>query len=190
MTSVQDILNSRRTVYRFTERVVEKSNLEMAFKAASNAPCHKQTHPWNYYVLGLETRRKLLPTVISIAREKTSKDGGDGANKSVNRAVTKIMDVPALIAVTTKLSPQDSFREEEDYAATVCSLHNLVLSLWDMGIGSQWSTGSVTRHPSTYNALGIDGEKERVVGFLKAGYPESIPKIEKRSSSDIRKYLP
>ena len=190
MTSVQDNLNGRRTVYRFTERVVEKSNLEMAFKAASNAPCHKQTHPWNYYVLGLETRRKLLPTVISMAREKTSKDGGDGANKSVNRAVTKIMDVPALIAVTTKLSPQDSFREEEDYAATVCSLHNLVLSLWDMGIGSQWSTGSVTRHPSTYNSLGIDGEKERVVGFLKAGYPESIPKIEKRSSFDIRKYLP
>jgi len=69
-------------------------------------------------------------------------------------------------------------------------LHNLVLSLWDMGIGSQWSTGSVTRHPSTYSVLGIDGEKERVVGFLKAGYPESIPKIEKKSSSDIRKYLP
>ncbi len=190
MTSVQDILNSRRTVYRFTERVVEKANLEIAFEAASNAPCHKQTHPWNYYVLGIETRRKLLPMVISLAKEKARKAGDDGANLSVNRAVSKIMDTPTLIAVTTKLSPKDSFREEEDYAATVCSLHNLVLSLWDMGIGSQWSTGSVTRHPSTYSVLGIDGEKERVVGFLKAGYPESIPKIEKKSSSDIRKYLP
>ena len=190
MTSVQDILNSRRTVYRFTERVVEESSLEMAFKAASNAPCHKQTHPWNYYVLGLETRMELVPTVISMAKEKASKTSGDESDQSVNRAVSKIMDIPTLIAVTTKLSPQDSFREEEDYAATVCSLHNLVLSLWDMGIGSQWSTGSVTRHPSTYSVLGIDGEKERVVGFLKAGYPESIPKIEKKSSSDIRKYLP
>ena len=190
MTSVQDILNSRRTVYRFTERVVEESKLEVAFEAASNAPCHKQTHPWNYYVLGLETRRKLLPTVISMAKEKAIKVGGEGANQSVNGAVSKIMDIPALIAVTTKLSPQDSFREEEDYAATVCSLHNLVLSLWGMGIGSQWSTGSLTRHPSTYSVLGIDGERERVVGFLKAGYPESIPKIEKKSSSDIRKYLP
>jgi nitroreductase len=190
MTSVQDILNSRRTVYRFTERVVEESNLEIAFEAASNAPCHKQTRPWNYYVLGLETRRKLLPTVISMAKEKASKAGGDGANQSVNRAVSKIMDTPTIIAVTTKLSPKDSFREEEDYAATVCSLHNLVLSLWGMGIGSQWSTGSLTRHPSTYSVLGIDGERERVVGFLKAGYPESIPKIEKKSSSDIRKYLP
>ena len=190
MTSVQDNLNSRRTVYRFTERLVEKSSLEMAFEAASNAPCHKQTHPWNYYVLGLETRRKLLPTVISMAREKASKDGVDGADESVNRAVSKIMDTPTVIAVTTKLSPQDSFREEEDYAATVCSLHNLVLSLWDMGIGSQWSTGSVTRHPSTYNALEIDREKERIVGFLRAGYPESIPNIKKKGSFDIRKYLP
>ncbi len=190
MTSMQDILNSRRTVYRFTERAVEESSLEVAFEAASNAPCHKQTHPWNYYVLGLETRRGLLPTVISMAKEKAIKAGENGSEQSINRAVSKIMDIPALIAVTTKLSPQDSFREEEDYAATVCSLHNLVLSLWDMGIGSQWSTGSITRHPSTYNVLGIDEEKERVVGFLKAGYPESIPYIEKKSSSEIRKYLP
>lgn len=189
MTSVQDILNTRRTVYRFTERIVEESSLEIAFEAASNAPCHKRTHPWNYYVLGLETRRKLLPTVISLAKEKTG-TSGNGADQSINRAVSKIMDIPTLIAVTTKLSPQDSFREKEDYAATVCSLHNLVLSLWDMGIGSQWSTGSLTRHPSTYDVLGIEAGNERFVGFLKAGYPESIPKIEKKSSSDIRKYLP
>ena len=50
MATVQDTLNSRRTVYRFTDKVVERSDLEMAFEAASNAPCHKQTHPWNYYV--------------------------------------------------------------------------------------------------------------------------------------------
>tara|TARA_Y100000766_G_scaffold282986_1_gene297522 strand:+ start:834 stop:1406 length:573 start_codon:yes stop_codon:yes gene_type:complete len=190
MTSVQDILNSRRTVYKFTERIVEEASLEMAFEAASNAPCHKQTHPWNYYVLGLDTRRELLPTVISMAKEKASKANEEEANQSVNRAVSKIIDIPTLIAVTTKLSPQDPFREEEDYAATVCSLHNLVLSLWGMGIGSQWSTGSVTRHPSTYSVLGIDEGRERIVGFLKAGYPESIPKVDKKSSSDIRKYLP
>lgn len=190
MTSVQDVLNTRRTVYRFTKRSVEEAKLELAFEAASNAPCHKQTHPWNYYVLGIETRRKLLPTVISMAKEKASKANNEDVDQSIKRAVSKIIDIPVLIAVTTKLNPKDSFREEEDYAATVCSLHNLVLSLWDMGIGSQWSTGSITRHHSTYSVLEIDGERERVVGFLKAGYPKSIPNIEKRSPSDIRKYLP
>ena len=190
MAAVQDTLNSRRTVYRFTNKVVERSELEMAFEAASNAPCHKQTHPWNYYVLGKETRLKLLPTVISLAEEKSIKDRESEHGASIDRAVSKIIDVPILIAVTTKLSPADSFREEEDYAATVCSLHNLVLSLWDRGIGSQWSTGSITRHSSTYSILEIDEKMERVVGFLKIGYPESIPDKEKKRPSEIRKYLP
>jgi nitroreductase len=109
---------------------------------------------------------------------------------SVDRAISKIMDVPVIIAVTTKLSPEDSFREEEDYAATVCSLHNLVLSLWDMGIGSQWSTGSITRHPMTYTSLEINNEQERIVGFLKVGYPENIPEKQKKKVTEIRKILP
>ena len=190
MDTVQDTLNSRRTVYRFTDKVVERSDLEMAFEAASNAPCHKQTHPWNFYVLGEETRLKLLPTVISMAKQKITKGNGGESVTSVDRAVSKIIDAPILIAVTTKLSPEDSFREEEDYAATVCSLHNLVLSLWGEGIGSQWRTGSITRHSSTYSVLEIDEEMERIVGFLKAGYPESIPNKEKKSPNEIRKYLP
>lgn len=190
MDTVQDTLNSRRTVYRFTDKVVERSDLEMAFEAASNAPCHKQTHPWNFYVLGEETRLKLLPTVISMAKQKITKGNGGESVTSVDRAVSKIIDAPILIAVTTKLSPEDSFREEEDYAATVCSLHNLVLSLWGEGIGSQWSTGSITRHSSTYSVLEIDEEMERIVGFLKAGYPESIPNKDKKSPNEIRKYLP
>lgn len=190
MADVQDNLNGRRTIYSFTNRKVSVSDLEIAFKAASNAPCHKQTHPWKYYVLGEETRQKMLQTVISLARKKALEKGEKDSNSSEKKAVSKIIDVPEVIAVTTKLSPNDSFREQEDYAATVCSLHNLVLSLWDMGIGSQWSTGGITRHPSTYRVLEIESEKERIVGFLKVGYPRSVPVKNKKKVSEIRKYLP
>ena len=93
------------------------------------------------------------------------------------------MDVPVIIAVTTKLTPGDDFREEEDYATTVCSLHNLVLSLWSRGIG-QWSTGGITRHQSTYKNLGISETQERIIGFVKVGYPESIPGEKKVDECD------
>ena len=189
MSSFQDILNGRRTIYHFTNQEIKKADLEIAFEAASNAPCHKQTHPWNYYVLGEKTRESLLPTVVLLAEEKHSRKN-DFERKYVSRAVSKIIDVPVIIAVTTNLSPDDSFREEEDYAATVCSIHNLVLSLWDSGIGSQWSTGGITRHKSTYEILGINRQQERIVGFLKIGYPKDIPTKEKKKVSDIRKYLP
>ena len=190
MSIVQNLLNSRRSIYHFTEQKVKSSDLEIAFEAASNAPCHKQTHPWNYYVLGDETRKKILPAVISLSKNKAKNNKDEENISSVNRAISKIMDVPVIIAVTTKLSPEDSFREEEDYAATVCSLHNLVLSLWDMGIGSQWSTGSITRHPLTYTVLEINNELEKIVGFLKVGYPRNIPEKQKKKVSEIRKFLP
>ena len=76
-------------------------------------------------------------------------NGIEDFERAQKRAVSKIIDPPILIAVTSKLSPDDSFREEEDYAASVCALHNAVLYLWDMGVGSQWSTGAITRHKKT-----------------------------------------
>ena len=190
MSTIQNLLNSRRSIYHFTDQEVELSDLDKAFEAASNAPCHKQTHPWNFYVLGEETRKELLPTVIKLAENKAVKNNEEDTISSVNRAVSKIMDVPVIIAISTKLTPDDLFREEEDYAATVCSLHNLVLSLWGMGIGSQWSTGSITRHTMTYTTLGVNKKLEKIVGFLKVGYPKNIPKKQKKKVSEIRRYLP
>ena len=58
------------------------------------------------------------------------------------------------------------------------------------GIGTQWSTGTITRADSTYEALGIPKERERIVGFLKVGYPEILPEKEKLDVESIRTYLP
>ena len=52
MSDVQNNLTSRRSIYRFKSQKIEKECLEIAFKAASKAPCHKDTHPWKFYVMG------------------------------------------------------------------------------------------------------------------------------------------
>ena len=190
MSRVQDIINSRRTIYRFSDQPVSESDLEIGFTAANNAPCHKHTFPWQFYVLGQETRDKLLDRVVELAYEKAEKKGDVDKDLAGRKAISKIRDVPVMIAVTSKLSPDDQFREQEDYAATVCSLHNLVLSLWDLGIGSQWSTGSITRDSSTYEHLEIDEQKERIIGFLKVGYPQMIPEKKTANSDKFKHYLP
>lgn len=183
---VQGNLISRRSVYRFTNDSVERSRLEAAFEAARHAPCHKHTHPWRFYVLGQQTRLALVSEVERLTLEKDPNAGPHVVEKARN----KVLSPPVLIAVASLLSQGDSFREEEDYAATVCALHNLVLSLWDQGIGAQWTTGAITRSPVVYGALGIPGEEQRVIGFIKAGYPAEVPKIKKRPLAEIRTYLP
>ncbi len=187
MGEVQKALTSRRTVYRYKRDEVPVHILESAFEAASNAPCHKNTHPWKFYVMGDEARESLIPEVEKLAREKC-RDGED-EDVGVSKAIGKIISPPLLICVTSARSPRDSFREEEDYAATACAIQNLVLSLWDNGVGSQWTTGAITRSDVAYAAIGASSDEERIVGFIKAGYPEKIPSITKKKVEEIRKYL-
>ena len=188
MGGVQEALTSRRTVYRYKREEVPDRILESAFEAASNAPCHKNTHPWKFYVMGEKTRESLIPEVEKLAKKKSI--DGEEAGAGISKAIEKIISPPLLICVTSARSPLDPFREEEDYAATACAIQNMTLSLWGNGVGSQWSTGSITRSDAAYAAIGVSREKERIVGFIKAGYPEKIPSITKKAVEDIRSYLP
>ena len=76
MPKFQDLLTSRRTIYRFRDKRVATETLELAFDAARNAPCHKNTHPWKFYVMGKEARQEIIPEVKRLAKNKVS-DGGD-----------------------------------------------------------------------------------------------------------------
>ena len=189
MGGVQEALTSRRTVYRYKREEVPDRILESAFEAARNAPCHKNTHPWKFYVMGEKTRESLIPEVEKLAKKK-SIDGEEEEGAGISKAIEKIISPPLLICVTSARSPQDPFREEEDYAATACAIQNMTLSLWGNGVGSQWSTGAITRSDAAYAAIGVSREEERIVGFIKAGYPEKIPSITKKAVEEIRAYLP
>jgi nitroreductase len=187
MSEIQRNMIERRTVYSFLSTEIPRSVLEDAFEAARHAPCHKHTHPWKFYVMGEKTRLKIIPTVERLARQKSKMDAVPPA--ILERARQKILTPPALIAVTSRLNGEDAFREEEDYAASVCALHNAVLSLWEHGIGCQWSTGGITRDSEVYSALNISPSDERIIGLLKAGYPESIPSVNKKPLDEMRLYL-
>jgi len=189
MSGFQDVLTSRRTIYRFSEKKVSPEALELAFDAARNAPCHKNTHPWKFYVMGDEARKEIIPEVKRLAKKKVPV--GENSEAGISKAVGKILSPPVLICVTSALSPQDSFREKEDYAATVCATHNLVLSLWGNGIGSQWSTGAITRSKEAYGVIGASPDEERIIGFIKVGYPSGgVPSKNKKGLEEIREYIP
>ena len=187
MSEVLRNIIERRTVYKFQSKEIPPEVLEEAFEAARHAPCHKHTPPWKFYALGPKTRAKILPAVERLAKEKANMPEIDDA--VLERARRKILSPPALIAVTSLRNVQDPFREEEDYAASVCALHNAVLALWNHGIGCQWSTGGLTRDSELYSALNINQNDERIIGLLKAGYPESIPSINKKGIEEMRFYL-
>ncbi len=134
------------------------------------APNHKLTWPWRFTVVGPETRSALLPIACRLKNAQ--------APNMVERIRAKLMNPGALIVVTQVLDGDD-FRIQEDYAATCCAIQNLMLAARAEGLGSKWSTGALTQHPDVCSTLGIDGEAERVVGFIWLGFPEKTPVIQR-----------
>ena len=189
MSNFQEILTTRRTAYSFEKKPISDSILQQALYAASQAPCHKHTNPWKFYIIGESTRKKLIPTIEKLADLKSARIGSSDLQKGRDKAIQKIIDAPLLIAITSKRNELDKFREKEDYAATVCALHNLVLSLWDNDVSSQWSTGSITRDEETYRIISIDSEQEEIIGFIKAGYSSAKSKVKKLKIEEISRFL-
>jgi nitroreductase len=184
-------LLSRRTVHKYEDRAVPEDALLRALEAARWAPNHKLTEPWRFCVVGEQTRARLGEVAARLGEKKAAGFPDDEKARQIERARSKIRDLPALLVISYTRSPDDAFRDREDYAAACCAVHNLQLSLWADGLGTQWSTGGVTRDDETYEILGVDREAEDIIGFLKVGYPKTVPQATRaRTSAELTRRLP
>jgi len=87
--------------------------------------------------------------------------------------------------VLTSRRSEDALLDREDYAACCCAAQNLMLHLWQRGVGVKWTSGGLTRHPRFYDLLGVDASKEVVVGFFWYGIPRIVPSQARKSVAEI-----
>ena len=174
-------IKGRRTHKQFDTRPIDKQVIQSILECAVLAPNHRLTEPWRFYVLTgnkknelAEQRRKAR---LAALEDPTSERGIETANQ----AYSFMADVPVVIAVTAQRSPDDLYREKEDYAAVSCAVQNMLLAAWDKGIGTYWGTGPLTKKPVAYEIIGADGAKEEIVGFIFFGYPKTEPELKPRT---------
>lgn len=179
---VSEVLTGRRTINSFDQTPVPEEILVAAVNAARWAPNHKLTEPWRFHLLGTETAKSLVELNARIIEEKKGPKSGDEKRR-------KWSEVPGWLVVTCVRS-DDTFREEEDYAACCCAIQNLTLSLWANGVGAKWSTGEVTRHADFFELLKIDPAEQRVVGLISFGYPRAVPIQSRKPVESILHRLP
>ena len=65
-----------------------------------------------------------------------------------------------------------------------------MLYLWKAGVGSKWTTGDITRDERFYDIVGIDDDKESVVGLVWFGYPKLTPSQQRAALSEVLEELP
>lgn len=172
-----ELLRNRRTINLFEPEPVDPGVLREAIDLARWAPNHRLTEPWRFYLLGPEARRRAAECWAGFEAE--TKGERVGAAR-----LARLEAVPGHFVVTS-LRDEDPVTDRENYAATCCAIQNLMLYLWQRGVGVKWTTGQITREERLCDALGIDADRELVVGYFWYGTPKVVPEQKRKSVDEI-----
>lgn len=151
---IYDAIHQRRSLKNFTPAPISPELLEKILETGIWAQNHGMTQPWHFTRVGPETREALA--------------------KAHEHSRAKILNPTEIVVVSNVIASNEDVRRE-DYAASACAIQNIALAAWSEGIALLWSSGKITRQAETYAVLGIDPEKEEIIGFLNLGYPSEIP---------------
>lgn len=173
---VREAIETRRSIKRFTDRAVTRAEIETLLDAAVHAPNHRMTQPWRFHVLGPRARRAYGE---ALGRRKAMKVEDPAAAALVlEKVASEHEHLPAMIAVAMRLDENPEVREE-DYAATMMAVQNLVLMAAAMGLGAHIKSGAVMDDPAARAAAGaVDGE--RIVATIHLGEPLEVPSPRQR----------
>lgn len=180
--AVLSVIRQRRTIGSFRPEPPARELVLTALEAARWAPNHRKTEPWHVTWLGPEAIAAVVDLNCRIVAEQKGAQAADSKRQ-------RWLAVPGWILVNCERS-DDPLRCEEDYAACCCFIQNLSLVLWSMGVGTKWSTGDVIRHSDFPTIIGFDSARQRPVGLLWYGFPESVPQQTRRDMSEFLRELP
>lgn len=179
---VADLIRSRRTINLFEPDPVDDAVLHDAFELARWAPNHRLTEPWHFYLMGNET--------IAAATECWARFEAEAKGQAAGEARRKRLGAIPGHFVLTSARDEDTLIEQENYAACCCAAQNLMLYLWHRGVGTKWTTGAITREQRLYDVLGIDAERESIVGYFWYGRPRVVAGQKRRDVDEIVSRLP
>jgi len=169
--TIFDTIADRRSIKSFADREVSNAEIERILEAAVQAPNHRMTEPWRFYVLG-PTAREAYGAAPGARKAKKVEDP-DAAKAVVQKVALTHRELPAMLAVAMTLDENPEIREE-DYAATFMAIQNLCLAAHEIGLGTHIKSGAVMDDPRARAAVGVP-EGERIVATISLGAPESIP---------------
>ena len=190
--TVHQALRSRRTTHNFQRgQPVGEDILRRAVEAATMAPNHKLTEPWLFRRLGrqsIEAIATLNAAAIADPDKAKAKAARWAAIENWLVAASDDVlksDAVALrrLVVTSRITPDDELLTLEDYAATCCAVQNLQLSFAADGVGTKWTSGDIQRTPEFEKIVGVDAQRERVVGVVWYGFADGDAKPAKRKLS-------
>ena len=169
--NILDSINTRRSIKTFTDRPVSREEMEQLLAAACQAPNHRMTEPWRFYVLSPRARRAYGEALGH--RKAKRVDDPEAAKAVVEKVAETHESLPAMVAIAITVDENPGIREE-DFAAAYMGIQNLSLVAHAMGLGTHLKTGAIMDDPAARAAVGLP-EGERIVATINIGQPDGSP---------------
>ena len=181
-------ITSRTSVRRFLDRPVSRQLIAQLIDCAVRAPNHKLTEPWRFAVLTGASKDRFA----EIRARHRLKRFNDPASPEAQSAAEKVRQdarvPPAYIVVMVAVS-SDEITREDDYAAAMMAIGNLMTAAQSLGLGTYLRTGRVMADPALLELAGVP-EGCRVVGILSLGYPaEAESPRRRRSAAELTQWF-
>jgi nitroreductase len=185
--NVFEAIRTRRSIRQFTDHPVSREAIERLLDAAVAAPNHRLTQPWRFYILGPVARRAYGETLG--ARKAKKIEDPAAARALIDKVAATEASLPAMIAVSMTLDENMETREE-DYAATMMAVQNLLLAAHAEGLGTHVKSGAVMADPRTRATIGV-ADGERIVATIQLGHPALMPEAKaRRAAAEVTTWLP
>ena len=172
-SKVFDVIKERSSVRSYSGKPIEADKLELILESARLAPSASNSQPWHFYVVKNKEKIKELAGKMPLNSQVV-----------INSFIS---EAPVVIVATG--GPADLLHKVMSfvvnkkwyYLDVAIALEHMVLTAWDLGIGSCWVGWFDEKRVKTI--LDIPKDQE-VVAMLTLGYPaESLAAREKHRKS-------
>lgn len=181
-------ITGRTSVRRFRPDSVPREVIERLLECAVRAPNHKLTEPWRFAVLTGGARDRFAEIRAGHRLKRFADPSTTEAQAGADKVRRESRETPAYVVVMSAMNP-DEITREEDYAATMMAIANLMIAAQSLGLGTYLKTGGVMRDPALLDLAQVP-ENFRVVGIVSLGYPaEEAESRRRRPAADLTRWI-
>jgi nitroreductase len=171
-------IHQRTSVRRFRSEPVPRETIEQVLECAVRAPNHKLTQPWRFSILSGAARDRFAQLKAGHRLKRFDDPSAPEALAAADKVRRETRDTPVFVVVMSAVSPDETTREE-DYAASMMAVANLMVAAESLGLGSFLRTGSIMRDPTVLELARVP-QGFRVVGIVSLGYPAEAESPRRR----------
>ncbi len=173
LAAANALIRRRRSIkpQDMADRPVEARHLAAILENANWAPSHGMTEPWRFFVFTEAGRERLADFCQSLYRRLTPEDAF--RQDKFDKLRTQPLKAPVVVAIAMKRQAIEKIPEIEEIEAVACAVHNMHLTASALGMAAFWSTPPLVYADGMRQWLGLSDPRDKCLGFLYLGWPES-----------------